>query len=61
MANPQHIRPNPALMARLHAACMDSSGRNGAGKPAAGDYLVEGQSPKGSTLGSSINYNPANA
>ena len=65
MANRQHMQPNRALMARLHAACLASPSRSaiGMGKTDTGDYLIEGieKSPKRSTLGSSINYNPADA
>jgi len=52
-------------MARLHAACLASPRRSAIGMRTTdtSDYLIEsGESPaKRSTLGSSINYNPANA
>lgn len=62
MQHRQHIQPNRDLMARLHAACAESQDRSeiGRGSPDTSEYLIEAPA-KRSTLGSSINYNPADA
>jgi hypothetical protein len=65
MANRQQMQPDKTLMARLHAACRPSDNRSAEDMRAtdSGDYLIENTETgtRRSTLGSSINYNPANA
>lgn len=60
MASRQPMQPKRALMARLYAACRPAMDMRTA---ETGDYLIEtpDNRVKGSTLGSSINYDPQQA